>query len=194
MLKALKNKTNGILNYSDYKKPGYSILYFVLVFILVVAVLTAVTPVLWLILSSFKDASELTSVPYRLFPENFSLKKIGEVWQMLDFGKYFLNTIVVAIGAVLFSVVFNGLLAYAFSIVKPKGYRIFYGLVMLSYMIPTVTAIVPLFSNIVALNMINSYAPLMLCYGANAYYLLMFKNYFDSLPPSLFEASRCPAR
>ncbi len=189
MYKRFAQKNSGILNYSDYKKPAFRVVYAIIVFLLVVTVLTAVTPILWLFLSSFKNAEELTSVPYRLFPKNFSLKKLAEVWQTLNFGKYFLNTIVVTLGAVICSVVFNGILAYTFAIVRPKGWKIFYGLVMASYMIPSITSVVPLYTSIVNLGLVNNYAPLMLCFGANAYYLIMFKNYFESLPKAIFEAA-----
>lgn len=189
MLKRLKSKSSGILTAADYKKAGFRIVYWIILFILLVAVLTALTPVLWLFLSSFKDASELTSTPYHLFPETFSLKKLAEVWNMLNFWQYFLNTIIVVIGAVLCSVVFNGLLAYVFAIVKPKGYKIFYGLVMASYMIPALMSIVPLYQQIINFGLINTYIPLWFMFGANAYYLIMFKNYFESLPKALFEAA-----
>ncbi len=189
MLKKLTAKNSGILTAADYKKTGFRVLYGVIIFVLLVAVMTALIPVLWLFLSSFKDASELTSTPYHFFPESFDIKKIAEVWNMLDFWKYFLNTVIVVIGAVICSVLFNGLLAYAFAIVKPKGWKIFYALVMASYMIPAITSIVPLYNQIVNLGMINSYAPLWLMFGANAYYLMMFKNYFESLPKALFEAA-----
>jgi multiple sugar transport system permease protein len=189
MLKRLQTKNYGILTSADYKKPIFKIVYWVILFLLFVAVLTALTPVLWLFITSFKDADELTSVPYKLFPEHFSLSKLVEVWQMLNFGKYFLNTIIVVIGAVICSVVFNGLLAYAFAIVKPWGYKFFYGLVLLSYMIPAITSMVPLYKSIVDLGLINTYIPLWFMYGANAFYLITFKNYFESLPPAIFEAA-----
>lgn len=189
MLKKLTAKNSGILTAADYKKTGFRVLYGAIIFVLLVAVLTALIPVLWLFLSSFKDASELTSTPYHFFPKAFDIKKLAEVWNMLDFWKYFLNTVIVVIGAVICSVLFNGLLAYAFAIVKPKGWKIFYALVMASYMIPAITSIVPLYNQIVNLGMINSYAPLWLMFGANAYYLMMFKNYFESLPKALFEAA-----
>ena len=38
--------------------------------------------------------------------------------------------------------------------------------------------------------MINNYAPLWLTFGANAYYYLLFKDYFEKLPPSLIEAAK----
>lgn len=188
-MKRLKNKTTGILTYADYRKRRFRIVYWLLIFIMIAAVLTALIPVLWLFISSFKEASELTAKPYKLLPETFNLAKLWEVWQVLDFGKYFLNTVIVVIGAVICSVVFNGLLAYTFAIVKPKGYKIFYGLVLASYMIPAITSMVPLFNAISKLELINSYVPLWFMFGANAFYLIMFKNYFESLPTALFEAA-----
>lgn len=189
MLKRLKTKQSGILTAADYKKVRFRILYRVILFLLFVAVLTALIPILWLFITSFKNPEELTATPYHLFPEVFRIEKLVEVWNMLNFWKYFLNTIIVVIGAVFCSVVFNGILAYVFAIVKPKGYKIFYGLVMASYMIPAVTSIVPLYQQIVDFGLINSYVPLWFMFGANAYYLIMFKNYFESLPKALFEAA-----
>lgn len=189
MLKRLKTKSSGILTAADYKKTGFRIVYWIILFILLVAVLTALIPVLWLFISSFKEAGELTSTPYHLFPEVFDLGKLAEVWGMLNFWQYFLNTIIVVVGAVLCSVVFNGLLAYVFAIVKPKGHKIFFGLVMASYMIPALMSIVPLYKQIIDFGLINTYIPLWFMFGANAYYLIMFKNYFESLPKALFEAA-----
>lgn len=189
MLKRLKSKSSGILTAADYKKVGFRIVYWIILIILLAAVLTALIPVLWLFISSFKEAEELTSTPYHLFPEVFNFKKLAEVWEMLNFWQYFLNTIIVVIGAVLCSVVFNGLLAYVFAIVKPKGYKFFFGMVMASYMIPALMSIVPLYQQIINFGLINTYIPLWFMFGANAYYLIMFKNYFESLPKALFEAA-----
>lgn len=189
MLKRLQNKSNGILIGADYKKVGFRILYCVILLLLFVAVLTALTPVLWLFITSFKQPNEIEATPYHLFPEVFDIRKLAEVWQLLDFGKYFLNTLIVVVGAVICSVVFNGLLAYAFAIVKPKGHKFFFALVLGSYMIPAIASMVPLYNEIVSLGLLNTYIPLWFMFGANAYYLIMFKNYFESLPTALFEAA-----
>lgn len=189
MLRALRRKAGGVFNYSDYKKPAFKIIYSIMLFLLFAAVLTALTPPLWLFISSFKEAEELTAVPYKLFPEAFRIGKIVEVWRMLNFGKYFLNTIIVVLGAVLCSVVFNGLLAYSFAVIKPSGYKFFYALVLFSYMLPAFSSIVPLYKSIVDLKLMNSYVPLWLMFGANAFYLMMMKNYFESIPKSIFEAA-----
>lgn len=189
----LKNKTDGLLNFSDYKKPGKRIVYYIFIFFLVLFCLTAVIPFLWLLITSFKTVHEIQSVNYHLFPEVFNPTKFIDVWNKLSFGKYYVNTIIVVLGAVICAVVFNALLAYAIAILKPFGYKIIDALVLLGYMIPGALAIFPLVMQIRNSpfgNLINTYFPLWFAYGANAYYYLLFKDYFLKMPQSLIEASR----
>lgn len=186
----LHDKVEGLYNFSDYKKPKNRVVYGIFIFLLVLFALTAIIPVIWLFLTSFKSVSEINSTIYHLFPKTFDLQKLFNLWNKLNFGKYYLNTLIVVIGAVICSVVFNGLLAYAVGILKPFGYKVINALVLLSYMIPSALSIYPLIMQIQAVGMINSYAPLWLTFGANAYYYLLFKDYFEKLPPSLIEAAR----
>lgn len=190
--KQLTHKNEGIISGIEYKHPRFKLLYAVMIFILIVACLTAIIPIAWLFLAGFKDASEVFKSPFTFFPESFDLGKIVEVWKTVGFGKYFLNTFIVMIGSVACAVFFNGLLAYAVSIVKPAGHKLVYGLIMGSYMIPAVASLVPLYSNIVHLGLEGYavYIPLCLLYGANAYYFMMFKNYFDTIPKALLESAR----
>jgi multiple sugar transport system permease protein len=186
----LKNKTSGILVYSDYKKKSYRILYWVMFSILLIISLIFVFPIIWLFFSSFKTPIELYQVPFSLLPEKFNFAKITNVWTSLQLGRYFLNSLIVVIGATIVSIVFNGILAYTISIRKPVGYKIILGLIMGSLMIPAILSMGPLFNNIVKLGLINSYLPLMLVFGANPFYFVLFKTYFDTLPISLIEAAK----
>lgn len=186
----LKNKTSGILVYSDYKKKSYRILYWVMFSILLIISLIFVFPIIWLFFSSFKTPIELYQVPFSLLPEKFDFAKITNVWTSLQLGRYFLNSLIVVIGATIVSIVFNGILAYTISIRKPVGYKIILGLIMGSLMIPPILSMGPLFNNIVKLGLINSYLPLMLVFGANPFYFVLFKTYFDTLPISLIEAAK----
>ena len=67
---------------------------------------------------------------------------------------------------------------------------LFCSLVMLSLLVPATISIVPLFMNIQRLKMGNSFLPLWLSYGANAMYVVLFIQFFESLPQSMIEASR----
>ncbi len=186
----LKHKTNGLIIFSDYKKTSYKIMYGIMILIIVLTIIVTVFPPLWLFLSSFKSAQELYAVPFTLLPKKLDFSKVLNLWKELQFGRYYVNSLFVIIGAVLCSVLFNGLLAYAVSILKPIGYKVIFTLVMVSMMIPVVLNMGPLFHNIVTLGLINSYIPLWLVYGANPFYFIMFKTYFDQLPKTLFEAAQ----
>ncbi len=188
----LRQKNEGLIVGVEYKHTRFKILYAVIIFLLIVACLSAIIPIGWLFFAGFKDADEIFATPFKFFPEAFNLSKIGEVWKTVGFGKYFINTFIVMAGSVFSAVVLNGLLAYAVSIVKPLGHKLVYNLILASYMIPAVASLVPLYANIVSLGLkgYGMYIPLCLLYGANAYYFMMFKNYFDTIPRSLMEAAR----
>ncbi len=187
----LSKKREGLIIGIEYRHKRFHVLYGIIIFILITACLVGIIPIAWLFLAGFKDADDVFKSPFQFFPESIDLSKIIEVWKMVDFGKYFINTFIIMAGSVLCAVVFNGLLAYAVSIVKPIGHKLVYSLIMGSYMIPAVASLVPLYSNIAKLGLDGYawYIPLCLLYGANAYYFMMFKNYFDTIPRSLFEAA-----
>lgn len=191
-MKRLRDKRDGLINSIEYRKPKFKFVYAIIIFLLVTACLCALIPIAWLFFAGFKDADEVFKAPFTFFPSSFDLGKVVEVWKTVGFGRYFLNTLIVMVGSVVCAVLFNGLLAYAVSIVKPLGHKLVYALIMGSYMIPAVASLVPLYSNIVHLGLkgYTIYVPLCLLYGANAYYFMMFKNYFDTIPKSLFEAAR----
>ncbi|HHT25794.1 MAG TPA: carbohydrate ABC transporter permease [Firmicutes bacterium] len=88
------------------------------------------------------------------------------------------------------AVVFNGLLAYGVSVLRPAGHKVVTAVVMASLMIPPILSMGPLFNNIVRIGLINSFVPLWLVFGANPFYFFIFKSFFDRLPRALFEAAQ----
>ena len=189
-MKRLSTKRDGLLNFSDYKTIGNKIAYGVFIFLLIMFTLVAIVPILWLFITSFKTVNEINSTEYHLFPEVFDINKLFNLWTKLDFGRYYVNTLIVVVGAVICSVVFNGLLAYAVGVLKPIGYKVVNVLVLLGYMVPSALAMFPLLMQLTDLNLIDSYLPLWLMFGANAYYYLLFKDYFEKIPNALIEAAK----
>jgi multiple sugar transport system permease protein len=203
-MKRLKSKRGGIFNFTDYKFDWMKVFYFVIFIFLFITVIISIFPPLWLLLSSFKDTSEVLTSNFKLFPQSIELRRIIDVWNQFDFGRFYLNSFLLVAGALVSSILFNGLLAYAVAVIKPKGYKVIDLLVMSTLMIPAIINISPLYMNIVNLfnslsnlfgtNVWNipyfSYLPLWLIYGANAYYYVLFRVYFSKIPTALFEAAR----
>ena len=192
-MKRLRNKTDGLLSFSDYKRFKHRLAYYIFLFFLIFFALTAIIPLIWLFITSFKTVNEINSIDYHICPKIFDIKKLWEVWKKVEFGRYYVNTIIVVIGSVICAVVFNALLAYAVAILKPVWHKVLNALILLGYMIPAALAIFPLVMQIRNSpfgNLINTYFPLWLAYGANAYYYLLFKDYFEKMPKSLIEAAK----
>lgn len=189
------NMDKGILASSDMKQIKYRILYFSMVLIMLCYAAIVFIPSIWMILSGFKDVSEMYATPVKFFPENIRLSKLGEAWSRMKFYKYYINTGILAIGSVVFDVVINGLAGYVLSRLKPKGTKFVYAMIVLLMMMPATTSIVTKYMVFrdfpyLHINMLNSYFPLWLMCAGNMFNIVLFKTSFDSISNSLVEAAR----
>ena len=185
----LRNKDNGIITWSDLKRPRVRIVYFILFAICLIITVISIAPPIWIFLSSFKDIKEFT-LETTLLPKKFDFNKFIKTWNDLKFFKYYVNSFYSVVGSVVCAIVFNGLLAFAISIIRPKGSKFIYALVLGSLMVPATTSLVPLFININKLGLSGTFYPLWFSIGANAFYVVLYKQYFDTLPKSIIEAAR----
>lgn len=195
MLKQFSKKTTGILTAADLVHPGNRLIYWVMLSLVLLASLVVVLPCLWVLLSCFKDTQEFYQIPPSLFPKNIRISKLGEVWKEYQFGKYYLNSLLLAAGEIVFAVVFNGLGGYALSRLNPIGGRFVYKMVFWSMLMPTSMCMVPLFMSFVNVpifhvNITNSYLPMFLMAGANAFNLLLFRSFFNGIDMGYIEAAR----
>lgn len=184
-----KDKTDGAIRGFDVKSTRVKIICLAIIAICLMFAIVAMYPVFWVMVSGFKDLKEFTTEA-TLLPKSFSFSGFKETWEKLNFAVYYKNSFFMVAGCVACAVFFNGLLAYGLAILKPKGSGIVQGLVMWSLLIPTTTSIVALFVNINKLGLNNSYIPLWLSYGANAFWVVLFKEFFEGLPKELIEAAK----
>lgn len=187
--KKYREKREGAIRFYDLNSPGTRVACVLIFLACILMLVIAIFPVIWVVLGSFKDIAELRNST-TILPKNFDLAGIIGTWKDLKFTRYYMNSAISAAGSIVCAVVFNGLLAYVLAIVKPKGHRIIFGLVMWAMLIPPTTSIVALFVNINRLGLTNSFIPLWLSMGANAFWVVLFKQYFEGLPKEYIEAAQ----
>ena len=186
----MKNKQRtGVIRDYDMHSTGVKIGYGFIIVICCLLVVVAVFPLVWVALAGFKDLREFMSST-TLLPSSFSPEPYGTTWSQLGIDKNYLNSLISVSGSVICAIVFNGLVGYGLGILKPRGYKIAKRLIMLSLLIPPTISIVPLFMNIQHIVNGPSFVPLWLSFGANAMYIILFTQFFESLPKSIIEASR----
>lgn len=183
-----REKRDGAIRYYDVRSKHVKVLCLIILVICILIVLISIFPPAWAFLASLKDIREFMRNP-TILPDHYDFSVFAESWNKLKFGKYYVNSFIVVIGSIICAVIFNGLLAYALAILKPKGYKIITGLVMWSLLIPATTSVVALFVNINKIGLSGSYIPLWLSFGANSFYVLLFKNFFEKLPIEIIEAA-----
>ncbi|BBH22047.1 ABC transporter [Paenibacillus baekrokdamisoli] len=186
---------SGIIGDLEYKSPGVKLIYWLFFAGMAIVSLVCILPALWVILSSLKDIKEFYAIPPTIIPRSFHLEKLWETWNEFHFMRYYVNTGYLTLGAVVFCLLFNGLAGYFFSKLKPKGSGFFFLLILWTILLPNTVGMVPLFSNLVDfpllhMNFTNTYWPMWFMAAVNPVTILIFKNFFDTIPASLVEAAR----
>jgi len=186
----------GIIGNIEIKKPQYKVGYILILLFAIFMAAICIVPPLWVILSSLKTQEEFYRVPPTIIPQTFDFRKIIELWKTFNFGKYYLNTVCMALGCIAFSITSNGLAGYALSKLKGKGVKVMFTIVMATLMMPTgSTGMVPIYKNILNvpllnINLINTFWPMWLMSAANAFYIVVYKSFFDGIPDSVLESAR----
>lgn len=189
------DKKTGLLNFMDLKSPAMKVLYWLFFIFMLAISLICLFPPIWVMLSGLKDIKEFLSVTPTIIPKSFHPEKLTITWKSLDFGRYYLNTLYLALGELAFCIIINGLGGYVLSRLKPKGSTLFFTLILWTMMMPTSMSMVPLFKifldfPILHVNITNTYFPMWLMAGANPFFLLVFKSFFDGIPQSYIEAAK----
>lgn len=184
-----KNKKDGVIRGYDIRSPKVKILSIVIMIICILMVCICLFPAVWVFLASFKDIKEFTR-NVTILPDHFDWSRMADTWKAFNFTRYYKNSLISVLGSTVCAIVFNGLLAYGLGVLKPKGYKVALGLVMWSLLIPGTVSIVALFRNINLIGLNKSFVPLWLAFGANAFYVVLFKQFFEEIPKELLEAAK----
>ncbi|MGN6711916.1 carbohydrate ABC transporter permease [Anaerocolumna jejuensis] len=184
-----RKKEDGVVRFYDLHSKRTKTLLIIIYIICFAIIIASLFPPVWVFLASFKDIREFRRSA-TILPSHFDFSTFSKTWNDLKFAKFYINSSISVAGSVVCAVIFNGLIAYVIGILKPKGHKVVFGLVMWSLLIPTTTSVVALFVNINRIGLNQSFLPLWLSFGANAFYVVLFKQFFEGLPKELIEAAK----
>jgi|YelNatPaOPRAMG01_1025707.scaffolds.fasta_scaffold20482_5 multiple sugar transport system permease protein len=161
-------------------------------FIIIVLILGAVIMVMpfWLMaVISFETNIESMSIPPHLFPPQLYLQNYIKLFSQLNFGTYFLNTILVTIALIISQVLFCAMAGYAFA----RLYFPFKNFVFLIYlsveMIPAVVLIIPSYIIASKIHLVNSLWGVIVFLVFSGFGVFLYRQQFLSMPVELEEAA-----
>jgi alpha-1,4-digalacturonate transport system permease protein len=148
-------------------------------------------PIVWLVLSSFKETGELFSYPLAMFPSRFTFihyqKVIGE-----GFFGYVFNSLFLAVVGTAITLVISAMCGYALAIYRKEvSYtNLVFGIFLLGTLIPGETLTVPQVTVISELGLYNNIWGVILPVVTTTTGIFMFRQHYLSIPLSFVEAAR----
>lgn len=157
---------------------------------LVILGATFLYPMIWIVLTSLKSASEVYSNPFGL-PEDWLFSNYSDSISILGLGRYILNSFIYTTGTVVLTIGAGSLFAYAASRMKWKRSNWGMSLFHIGLIIPIYTIIISLYILLRDTDLKNTYPGLIFVYAASALPItvLIFYGFFRSLPFELEESA-----
>ena len=155
------------------------------------ALAIVVFPFYWMVNTSLKPTTEIFLSPPTFFSSQWSLDAYVTVLTQRPVARYFLNSLVVALGTTLFSVVLAAFAAYGFTRFFPHGATPFIVFLLFTKMLPETLLIIPYFQLMSDLGLLNTYVALILAYSSFAlpFSVWMLIGFFRSIPRDIDEAA-----
>ncbi|WP_371600447.1 carbohydrate ABC transporter permease [Streptomyces sp. NBC_00564] len=158
--------------------------------LLVFWALLSTVPLLWALISAFKDNRELFGNPWQL-PSTWHADNFTRAWSRASIGDYFVNTLIVVLGSLVLTMILGSMVAYVLARFTFPGCRLIYYAFVAGMAFPVVLALVPLFFVVKNLGLLGSYHGMILVYTAYALPFTVFflTSFFRTLPTAVAEAA-----
>lgn len=186
----MKSTERGILSEHDLKKKGNKVVYGIMVFFIALMVFTMMYPILMTMFNGLKSNVEVNSFPPHFFPQEWHFGNLKDAVNYIDLLKFLKNTLYIFAGNMVMTLVVLGMASFSISRMNVPYRKAFYFFFLMTLFIPATSYMIPNFVNLKELGLLNQYAAFWLPAGANTFYFLLLKNFFDGIHPEIFEAAR----
>ena len=156
--------------------------------------LISLYPLFWMLASSFKESAKVFVDAYNLFPNPAHFENYVRGWKGfggLSFAVYFKNTFIVVLLTTLGALLSCSIIAYGFARQKFKFKNFWFVTVMITMMLPGQIIMIPQYIIFHALNLTNTYVPLILpSFFGSAFFIFLVMQFIRSIPFELDEAAK----
>jgi len=145
-------------------------------------------PFLWMLSSTFRPETEIGSlnpIPGRVTLENYRL-----VFAKIPIARAFANSLFVSLSATAGVLIFTSMIGYALSRLRFRGRDSIFAVVLFTMTLPFQITLIPMYVLMVKFGWNDTYYALIVPYLINAFAIVVFRQYFKSVPEDLLDAAR----
>ncbi len=164
-----------------------SLLRLLMYLVLMLGAFLALFPFIWMILTSFKSYGEVASG--RFFPRELRWQNYVEAWNAAPFGRYFLNSIFIALTTIAGDLLTGILAAYAFARMEFPGRDAIFFIFLATLMVPGELTVLPNFLTIRRLGWYNTYQAQIIPFTASVFHIFLLRQFFMGIPKDYWDAA-----
>ncbi|HEY0556388.1 MAG TPA: carbohydrate ABC transporter permease [Thermoanaerobaculia bacterium] len=157
--------------------------------LLLLAAITAM-PLLWMFSASLMPTGEAMSLPLRLVPSHPTLEHYAVLVSRLNLGRTFFNSLFLALAITAVSLLCNSMAGYAFAKLRFRGRGRLFALLLATLVVPPQVTVLPLFLEIRALGLINSFGGVIVAAIATVFGIFLIRQFAQGIPDELLDAAR----
>ncbi len=157
--------------------------------IIVIAVVAAF-PLAWMVLSSLKTPQESMQVPPVWWPSQPNFAAYGEVAGVIDLGRSFWNSAIIALGTTLAILVTSLMAGYAFAKYQFRHRELLFAVLIATMFLPPIVTLIPLYRITGYLGLNGTLAGVLVPNLANAFGIFLMRQFIKGVPDELIEAAR----
>lgn len=156
---------------------------------LVLTTLVVFLPLLWMVLSSFKQPGEIVTTDLKILPDSLNLENYATAMTTVPFAQFFANSLVVTTVGSTIKVVLAILTAYALVFVRFPFKNVIFVLILVALMVPAQVSILPNYILVAGMGGRNTLWGIILPGLGTAFGTFLLRQHFLTLPPSILEAA-----
>ncbi len=149
----------------------------------------SIAPFLWMILTSVKDMADIFTYPPKWWPDEFHFDNYVKAFEAAPFGRFYLNSIMVASLVTIGQLITCSMAAFAFARLHFRGRDALFYIFLGTMMIPYNVTMIPSFMVLYWLGWIDSYQALIVPGLASAFGTFLLRQFFLTIPRELEEAA-----
>jgi oligogalacturonide transport system permease protein len=176
--------------YALYTRFGNIILYFLILLLAFVMIY----PLFWMISASFKSNLEIfTSIG--LIPKEPVWTAYADGWKPtahITFTTFFLNTFMLVVPTVIFTLISSYIVAYGFARYKFRGWKLFFSLMIGCLLLPKEVLIVPRYLLFNRFGWLNTYLPFIVpaAFATYSFFIFLLIQYIRGIPLELDQSAK----
>ena len=157
---------------------------------LIALVVVIAFPVFYALVVSTLTFRQTYIYPPRLIPGTELWNNVVEAWNRVNMGRLFVVTSIISVGAAVVKIVLSLMAAFAYTHFRFRGRALLFPMTMITQMLPLPVRILPTYEMMANFHWVNTYSALMFPFFASTTGILLFRQFFLTVPRDMPDAAR----